>query len=1127
MHHRALKICTLLVFASLMACEKAQVSAQRSFKKVVNEVKEKVGAVVEVFDPADISLVSMEPSSGTHWIETPVLKLSVSSDSTVTLYKDDQCLEAVSEATSLNEGEHEITAQLTEIGVIDFHAQATSEGGTVGECVALDKKYNHIRRFFDPNPSSDNYFATQVVMLATGNVVVTSQFADINGVTDAGAVYLFNGKTGALISTLFGSTASDQVGSGGVTALSNGNFVIPSPNWDCQAALGCSGTVSNVGAVTFGSGTSGINGAVTAVNSLVGSTTSDHVGSNGVTALTNGNYLVRSSNWDCLASLGCSGTIGAVGAVTFGSGTTGISGAVSATNSLVGSTANDQVGSNSVTALTNGNYVVSSPIWDCQASLGCSGTIVNVGAVTFGSGTTGVSGAVSATNSLVGSTASDAVGGYGVTALTNGNYVVRSSSWDCLASLGCSGTITDVGAVTFGSGTNGISGAVSSTNSLVGSTALDNVGITNVTALSNGNYVVSSQNWDCQASLGCLGTISNVGAVTFGSGTTGVSGAVSATNSLVGSTASDDVGGGGVVALTNGNYVVRSSSWDCQASLGCSGAIGNVGAVTFGSGTTGISGAVSATNSLVGSTASDTVGSQGVLTLTNGNYVVRSTNWDCLGSLGCSGTIADVGAVTFGSGTTGISGAVSATNSLVGSTISDQVGGFAVTALSNGNYVVSSAYWNCTAALGCSGTIADVGAVTFGSGTTGISGAVSALNSLVGSSPQDYIGSPGVTALTNGNYIVRSNTWDCQLTLGCPAAVANAGAFTFASGSDGAIGVVSTENSLVGSTTSDVQGSITVALANGDYLISSPLWSCKTSLGCGVANEYVGALTLGDGEVGTVGILSDALSLTAFAAVNGKLLTASNVNHYAAISTSHGRLTNRSMGLLIPSSAQISGHMYALQKDLDNDSILDSDDIAPLDVKLNTGIDNDGDGWHSASDRDDASYSLNSGVDNDSDGWDNDTDSDDFDNKLNSGIDADSDGWESGSDTDDGDYSRNSGSDNDGDGWESGTDFDDNNFYVNSGTDSDGDGWESGIDSDDNDYYRNSGTDNDVDGWDDGIDWDDTDSRRRTGNDQDSDGWDDVVDSDDNDYYRNSGTDNDADGWDDGVDADDNDGMVQ
>ena len=241
--------------------------------------------------------------------------------------------------------------------------------------------------------------------------------------------------------------------------------------------------------------------------------------------------------------------------------------------------------------------------------------MINVGAVTFGSGTTSLSGAVSATNSLVGTTADDAVGAGGVTALTNGNYVVRSGNWD-------NGAATNASAVTFGSGTTGVSGAVSDLNSLVGTTANDNVGNGGVTALSNGNYVVSSPNWD-------NGGVINVGAVTFGSGTTGVSGAVSATNSLVGTTANDAVGFVVPTAFSNGNYVVSSTNWD-------NGGVINAGAVTFGSGTTGVSGAISATNSLVGTTANDQVGIGGASPLSNGNVVVRSPLAD-------NGTIVDAG----------------------------------------------------------------------------------------------------------------------------------------------------------------------------------------------------------------------------------------------------------------------------------------------------------------------------------------------------------------------------------------------------------------------------------------------------------------------------------------------------
>jgi hypothetical protein len=201
--------------------------------------------------------------------------------------------------------------------------------------------------------------------------------------------------------------------------------------------------------------------------------------------------------------------------------------------------------------------------------------------------------------------------------------------------------------VTWGNGTSGISGVVSSSNSLVGSSASDNVGGgVGVTALTNGNYVVRSSNWDS-------GTITNVGAVTWGNGTSGISGVVSSSNSLVGSSASDNVGAG-VLALTNGNYVVLSSNWD-------SGTVTDVGAVTWGNGTSGISGTVSSSNSLVGSTANDAVGSTGATALTNGNYVVRSSSWD-------SGTVTNVGAVTWGNGTSGVSDVVSSSNSIVGQT---------------------------------------------------------------------------------------------------------------------------------------------------------------------------------------------------------------------------------------------------------------------------------------------------------------------------------------------------------------------------------------------------------------------------------------------------------------------------
>ena len=663
----------------------------------------------------------------------------------------------------------------------------------------------------DPNAAdvANHTFGTTTV-LSTGNIVIAVSDDDF-AASGAGAVYLFNGATGALISTLRGSQASDSIGNGAITALTgNGNYVVNSIGWD-------NGTITEAGAATWGSGTAGVSGVISSSNSLVGSTVNDSVGNTGSIALSNGNYVVGSYTW-------ANGTVTNAGAVTWGNGTVGISGVISSTNSLVGSKANDSVGNYVITVLTNGNYVVSSDRWD-------SGTVTDAGAATWGSGTVGVSGVISSTNSLIGSTASDQVGQYGVVALTNGNYVIGSGNWD-------NGTVTDAGAVTWGSGTVGISGVISSTNSLVGSKASDSVGGFSIIALSNGNYVVSSFSWDS-------GTVVDAGAVTWGNGTVGISGVISSTNSLVGSKANDSVGNygtsgghvyGGVTDLSNGNYVVASTVWD-------NGTVSNAGAVTWGSATVGISGVISSTNSLVGSKATDLVGNGGITVLTNGNYVVGSTVWD-------NGTITNAGAATWGSGTVGVSGVISSTNSLVGSKASDGVSNSGITVLSNGNYVVGSYTWD-------NGTITNAGAATWGSGTVGVSGVISSTNSLIGSKLSDSVGNSGITALSNGNYVVGSYKWD-------NGTITDAGAATWGSGTVGVNGVISSTNSLVGSTANDgvSDGGSTLALSNGDYVVPSGDWDYGTAIDAG-------AVTWGSGSAGISGVITNTNSIIGPSASSG------------------------------------------------------------------------------------------------------------------------------------------------------------------------------------------------------------------------------------------------------------------
>ena len=657
--------------------------------------------------------------------------------------------------------------------------------------------------FTDPNPGVGNGFGSYVVPLATGNVLIHSP----NAFEGKGALYLFNGYTGNLISSLQGSVNGD-LAAAEVTALDNGNAVVKFKKWDNPNGPN-SFNIVDAGAVMFVDGSTGWGtsqqspATISQANALVGTASGDLGSSAFVMKLPGGDYLVRSGYWD-------NGAAADAGAVTWGSGVTGVSGIVDSTNSLVGTSKNDNVG-NSVQILPNGNYLVLSSLWD-------NGTARDVGAVTFGNGKTGVRGVVSSTNSLVGTSASDSVGAF-VQILTNGNYVVQSQSWD-------NGATVNAGAVTWGSGTSGISGVISNTNSLVGTNANDNVG-SDVKLLANGNFVVSSLKWN-----------SARGAFTWGDGKTGkffdssvngiggfVSGAnVSDTNSLVGSTA-NDAQSLTFKELSSGNYVIGLTTWD-------NGSVVDAGAVTWGSGTSGVRGVISSANSLVGSSASDKIGNS-LTILTNGNFVVGSKDWN-------NGTTVDVGAITWVDGTRGITGTISATNSLVGGKAGDSVGNGGITPLTNGNFVFISPYWS-------SSTVTNAGAVTFGDGSKGISGTISVSNSLVGTTANQFTAGTFVTALANGNYVVVTPSWDNGSTV-------DVGALTWANGTTGLAGSITTSNSLIGTKTNDLKSPSSKILPNGNVLFNLSGFDNGNV-------EDAGALVWMNGSQPTTGVISTSNSL--------------------------------------------------------------------------------------------------------------------------------------------------------------------------------------------------------------------------------------------------------------------------
>lgn len=691
-----------------------------------------------------------------------------------------------------------------------------------------------------PPPPGSGEFGTFLAFLPNGNLIVTDPLYDAPGpIADVGAVHLYNGSTLALIASLTGDTANDRVGNLGVTVLPNGNYVVCSSLWGlidegavtfCNGTTGCSGAVSgsnsliggtandnagstgitvlsndnfvvrsnnwdnpssatsNVGAVTFCNGTTGCAGLISETNSLIGNAVSDQAGSGGITVFSNGKYIVRSPLWD-------NGAVNSAGAITLCNGTTGCAGAVTDTNSLVGSTASDQIGSGSVTFLGNGNYVVMSPNWD-------NGAVSNTGAATFCNGATGCIGVVSPTNSLVGSLVSDQVGNRFLTELANNNYVVTSTVWDKPVPL-----VANVGAVTLCSGTGGCTGPVSASNSLIGTLVNDFVGFSGVTALPDGNYVVGSTQWD-------NGAAQNAGAATFCDGISGCTGEVSSANSMLGSTTSDNVSSGGITVLTNSNYLVVSPFWN-------NGTVVDAGSVAFCPAATGCTGALSAfkfsavngpspIKNLTSDVPNTRIGKTFVLPHpldVGGSFIVAAPEADPNG-------IPNAGMVTTCPSDVGCDGLLTENLSLFGSTPDEQVG-FQVVVISNSTWVARSRFrknglFNVGAITLCN---ADIDAVALNELTSSDScrnKPVSDENSLTGDRPNDCIGgecnttsTPNITPLSNGNYIVGSPQWD-------NGAAANAGAATLCSKENNfcAGETVSGSNSLVGSTTDDGVGNL-------------------------------------------------------------------------------------------------------------------------------------------------------------------------------------------------------------------------------------------------------------------------------------------------------------------------------
>ena len=190
----------------------------------------------------------------------------------------------------------------------------------------------------DPTFAAGNAFGHNMTVLTNGNIVVASPYDSSGpGGVNSGAVHLYNPYEQTVIKSFYGDQKDDRLGSSGVTALGNNNFVIASPGDNDSV-----GGKANAGSVMLVNGATGLQIGVT----LVGDQKDDWLGSSGVTALGN-NHFVIASPFDNVDGIEDAGSVMLV------SGATG-----ALIKTLVGDQEDDYLGNNGVTALANNNFVV-------------------------------------------------------------------------------------------------------------------------------------------------------------------------------------------------------------------------------------------------------------------------------------------------------------------------------------------------------------------------------------------------------------------------------------------------------------------------------------------------------------------------------------------------------------------------------------------------------------------------------------------------------------------------------------------------------------------------------------------------------------------------------------------------
>lgn len=438
----------------------------------------------------------------------------------------------------------------------------------------------------DPNGSSlalisgdqnqDQIGSEGITVLSNGNFLIKSRFDDVGGLVDVGSVKLVNGSTGQVISTLSSDEVSDNFANAGAFALPQGRFLISSILDDRLGLIDC-GSVQLV---------NGDTGSVIA--EISGDQDYDQIGLGGISVLSNGNFVISSWRDDF-------GSVSNAGSVKLVDGATG-----SVIVSIEGDNDEDYFGNKPATSLFDQSglneihFVIVAP-YDDISSLADAGSVHVLD---------GVTGAILA--SFVGDHDSDFLGYNGILdKLSNSNdgKFAILSEFDGVGSNSNEGSIKLINKLT-----------LSLEFTIQGTASDSGLGRGQALVLSNGNFVISNPNAG-------QGLLINIGVVDLYDGNDGAK-----ISSFSGNQDNDNLGSHGVIGLSQGNFVISSSEDDASG-------IFNAGSVKLVNGTTG-----QLIKEFKGKKPEDQISIGGTFAFLNGDFAFISDLED-VGSLDSAGTI--------------------------------------------------------------------------------------------------------------------------------------------------------------------------------------------------------------------------------------------------------------------------------------------------------------------------------------------------------------------------------------------------------------------------------------------------------------------------------------------------------